>query len=473
MENSKIYAVLLHFNRIEQNRLRKYIVSPYFNKNEALIQLFESLVKQINKDNGKELTKQQLWAQLYPEKEFDDVRYRKLCSDLLKLVEGFLAQETFEENSMQKANFLMEAVTRRKLEKLYSTCIITSNRLSKAYPFRAADYFHHQYKFEDRRYQLEFELNRSSKSNVESIIKNLDVFYLSEKLKRTCDILTRKTFMSSHEYDNLFIEEIVNYLNENPTDEFPPVAIYYQIYLTLIESDKEEHYYKLKELLSKYGEFFPSNEAKEIYEASLNYCIRKVNRGNIDFLKELFDLHETLVINGLMFVDGELSPWNFKNIVFTALRLKKFNWTDEFIQKYKHQLPDVFRDSAVSFNTARLRFYQKNYDEVIFLLNQVEYEDVSYNLGSKSILLLTYYETDEIEPLYSLMDSFRAFLRRKKDKIPQKRIDNYLQLINFVKKLTKIKPGDTKAITQLKAEVKNTKGVADEKWLLEKIAELE
>ncbi len=473
MENSKIYSVLLHFNRIEQNRLRKYIISPYFNKNEALIQLFERLIKQINKNNGKALTKEKLWLEMYPEKSFDDVRYRKLCSDLLKLVEGFLAQETFEGNSMHKANFLMEAVTKRKLEKLYQTCIITSSKLSKKYPYRSANYYHHQYKFEDKRYQLEFELNRSSKSNVEDIIQHLDTFYLAEKLKRTCDILTRKTFMSSHEYKNLFIEEITKYLKENQNEEAPPVAIYYQIYLTLIESEKEEHYYKLKELLNKYGSFFPSNEAKEIFEAALNYCIRMINRGKPAFLKELFNLHEILINNELMFVHGELSPWNFMNIVIIALRLGEFEWTEKFIHQYSSRLPKEYRENAVTFNLGRLYFYKKEYKKVVEQLRAVEYEDISYNLASKAMLMITYYDTDEIEPLFSLMDSFRTYLNRKKE-IPQRRRNNYLALIRFLKILSKTTPGDTKTTQKLRKELEETKGIAaDKKWLLQKIADLE
>ena len=97
MTDSKIYNVLTHFDKIEQNRLRKYIRSPYFNVNETLMVFYDILADHINA-NGKAglLTKETIWSHLYTKEFFNDVRFRKLSSDLLKLIEGFLAQQIFE-----------------------------------------------------------------------------------------------------------------------------------------------------------------------------------------------------------------------------------------------------------------------------------------------------------------------------------------------------------------------------------------
>ncbi|MEM6317653.1 MAG: hypothetical protein AAF960_08280, partial [Bacteroidota bacterium] len=134
--------------------------------------------------------------------------------------------------------------------------------------------------------------------------------------------------------------------------------------------------------------------------------------------------------------------------------------------------PQEFRENAVTYNTATLYFYQKKYDKVIQLLNQVEYEDLAYNLNSKLMLIAVYYETDEIEPLYSLFESFRVYLNRKKE-ITQDHKKFYTNFIKFTKKLTKVIPGDKRVIDKLKSEIGETKGIANLKWLKEKIAELE
>ena len=68
---------------------------------------------------------------------------------------------------------------------------------------------------------------------------------------------------------------------------------------------------------------------------------------------------KNLLEKELIYVDGELGPLNFQNIIIIALRLGKYDWTENFIHKYKHRLPDALRENAVTFNLARLYFYPK------------------------------------------------------------------------------------------------------------------
>ena len=88
------------------------------------------------------------------------------------------------------------------------------------------------------------------------------------------------------------------------------------------------------------------------------------------------------------------------------------------------------------------------------------------------MLIAIYYEQDEFEALLSLTDTFKTYLNRHKD-INEKMRQNYIHYIQFVRKMTKIMPGDMKAIENIRQEIKDAKGVASEKWLLEKLAELE
>jgi len=473
MQRSKLYSILSVFDRQEQNRCRKYLISPYFNSSKTLTNLYDIFIKHINSTSNKELDKEKIWVKLYKNNEFDDVRFRKLLSDLLKLVEGFLAQQIYEDNPLHQATYLIDGVGKKKVNHLYNSTMKTARRLSNQQIHRPADYYFYQYKIEKSYYEIaQFGLKRANKSNEEEIANNLDRFYLAEKLRYYCSVLSQQYFIS-HEYKLLFIDQIIEHIKEYNYDDVPPVAIYFQIFLTLKEAENEQHYFKLKELLDKYGDQFPSKEAENIYGSALNYCIRKINQGNQLFLKELFDLHEDLLNKELIFVNGELLPWDFKNIIGAALKLGRYNWTEKFINDYSSKLPDSFRDNAVTYNSANLYFYQKKYEKVIELLREVEYEDPSYNLNSKGILLSTYYEMDEIEPLYSLLESFRAYLNRHKRTIPPRHRIPFMNLIKFIKKLTKIMPGDMKAMQKLKDEIDATKGIANLNWLKEKIAELE
>ncbi len=474
MQTSKLYSILYNFDKYEQNRLKKFLTSPYFNRNEALVLLFDLLIAHINEKSQDDLEKSDLWSKIYPGESYDDVLFRKNCSDLLKLVEDFLAQQVFEQNPIHQASFLIEAVGKKKLEKLYNSTMKTARRLSSQQPYKTANFYLTQYQVEKNYYDLmEQEHDRTAKRNVEDILVNLDRFFLAEKLRFSCSVLSQIS-MVSHEYKLLFIDEIISHIEKYGYQDAPPIAVYYQIYLTLVDAENTSHYFKLIEFLDKHGDYFPRNEAEFIYQAALNYCMKKINQGIKDFSQEYFNLIGILLNKELLLTDGELSPWHFRNIVGVSLRLGKYDWTEDFIKNYQKLLPIAMRDNAVSFNLAMLFFYQKKHNKVKELLQTVEYEDFSYNLNSKAMLLSSYYEMDEVEPLYSLMDSFRTYLNRHKDFSTSRRV-LYTNLIKFTKQLTKIIPGDKKAIEKLKKEVEEAepKGIASITWLKEKIAELE
>jgi len=472
MYNSKIYAILEQFDKYEQNRCRKYIQSPYFNRSEQLVQLYDRLVQEVNADKKSGLEKEALWEMLQPGKPYDDVRFRKYCSDLLKLIEGYLAQEALELSSIQKSILLMKSIDRKKINSVAGYIIKQTAKHANKYPHRSAEYFMYQYQREKLTYQLsEADIKRGERSNIEQISNNLDFFFIAEKLKFYCSALMQRAYLKE-EYKIDLIEEIINYVADNKSDLPPVISIYYQIFLLLTDSKNEDNYFSLLEVLSQYAHLFSREEAYNMYTAAMNYCIGKFNQGNARFIQELFEIYEELLKTKILILNGEISPWDFKNIVFVSLRLGRYEWTENFIHKYSGYLSASFRENAVTFNLARVYWYQKKHDEVIKLLRDVEYEDIAYALGSRALLLATYYETEEIEPLYSLMESFRAFLNRHKD-IPEKRRRNYKNLIKFTKKLTKIRYGDKQAIDKLRKEIEESGGVADAKWLNEQIAELE
>ncbi|MEK7255077.1 MAG: hypothetical protein AAB316_10050 [Bacteroidota bacterium] len=440
-----------------------------------MVRLFDLLISlSLAQSQNGSLEKEHLWKNIYPEETYDDILFRKNCSDLLKLIESYLAQQVYEENPMHQATYLIEAVGKKKIERLLNTTMKSARRLTEQQLYKNANYFLHQYQLEKNYNDLiEQSHDRTARKNVEEILNNLDRFYLSEKLRFYCAVLSQQSLVS-HEYQLLFIDEIIRYIEKYEFEDVPPIAVYYQIILTLTDVDNTEHYFKLNELLFRHGDLFPKNEAEFIYQAALNYCIKKLNQGNRQFLEEYFNLFVILLQKGLVLVDGELSPWHFRNIIVIALRLGKYDWTQNFIHEYKAFLPTSMRDNAVSFNLAQLYFSQKKFDKVIELLRNVDYEDFTYNLNSKTMLLSTYYELDEVEPLFSLMDSFRTYLNRHKNFSATKRV-HYTNLIKFTKQLTKIIPGDEKAILKLKEEIEQAEGegIASITWLKEKIAELE
>jgi hypothetical protein len=175
--------------------------------------------------------------------------------------------------------------------------------------------------------------------------------------------------------------------------------------------------------------------------------------------------------NEILFNNGKIDPLIFKTIIAVAANLREFEWAEKFIKTNKDKIPEDQRENLVTFNLARLYFTQKKYDKVTDLLREIEYSDISLALQAKTMLLMTYYDTDEFDPLESFLESFRVYLNRHKE-IPQHRIDYHKNLIKFTKKLTRIIPGDKEAVAKIKKEIEEKENFRV-RWLEEKIAELE
>lgn len=477
IRETKVFKVLSELTVYELNRFRKYLYSPYFNKNEIIISYFEIIHDVIREESDLELSKDFIWEQLFPEKIYNDQKFRKLSADLLKHIESFLAIELFESHPLHKTNYLLETIGDKNIEVLYNTAVNSANRMAENQLERPATYYYHLYQKEKNYFSLSSEFEKKSKSakldfNLSEINSNLDKFFIAEKLKYACTLVSWKNVMKLDD-EIPFIEEIIHHVKTNDFSDTPPIIIYYQIYLTTIEPDDVAHFQKLRELIDKFIALFPPGEARTIFDSALNYCIRKVNQGKIEFIEKAMELYVEGIDNKILLVNEELSPTSFRNACLLALRIGNYTWAEQFVNQYGSLINKKFRENAISFNLARISYYKKDFDKVKEYLREVEFDDLIYNLTSKSILLATYYETEELDPLYALLESFRTYLNRNKSTMPERYYNSYLNLIKYTKKLSKTYPKDKTRISAIRNEVDQQPDVADKKWILQKLDELE
>jgi len=472
MRETKLYSTLVQLDGFELNRLHRFVLSPYFNRNEAIVKLFEWIKDDLKRPSETLSTKEELWQLCFGETDpYNDGRFRKLQSDLLKLIEDYYAQEAFEANPVHKAKYLLETIHQKGLGKIQSGALKSAQRLTEEQVRKPASFYYYQYEIEESIYNLnQSQLERNTKLNIEEIAKNLDRFYLAEKLRYYCTILNHQ-LNAALNYKILFMDEIIEHVKSHDYSDVPPIRIYYQILLTYEEPDNVTHYENLKTLIDQHIHLFNEYEAKEIIDAALNYSLERMNAGKKEFIRETFNLYVKFLSNGLLFINGQITPWSFKNIVTTGLRLSEFDWVEKFIHEYNTKLDHQYRENAITFNLAQLHFYKGDYFKVITLLSKVEYEDITYNLNSKTLLMASYFELDEIDALNSLLDTFRVYLDRNK-KIPQIRRKHYLNTISIVRKLAKIKVGDKIEVQKLENEIEITQGLVSKNWILEKLAAL-
>ncbi len=460
---------------------REFVHSPYFNKHENLRKLIDIIIAAAPGFDEKELAMKGVFKKIFPKEKFNPQKLSDLLTYLYRLYEKFLIQLENESDEAQNKLLLLRSYRSRKLDRqfLNTMKLIRENGILKQ---TDESRFLNEYKMETES-DLYFTLqdSRTTDKSIERKTISLDLFYLTSKLKSCCEMLNRQNIVSE-QYEIRMLEEVKAFVGNNfqLLENYPAIVIYYQILLTLQESATEEHYHKLTELLERHAAQIEKNELRTLYDYAQNYCIKKINSGNSKYLNEIFKLYKTLLQQELILDEnGNLSQWDYKNIVTTGTRLKEYKWCEKFLHDYKEKLPAADRENAFVFNLATLYYSQKDYDKSLKLLQTVEFTDVYYSLGARSLLLKVYYEADELEPLYSLFDSFKIYLKRNK-LISAYQYRAHFNLIKMTKRLAKIKSMTglsrretiTKEIDALKKKIEATPEITNLNWLVEQIPSL-
>lgn len=400
----------------------------------------------------------------------DQLKY--LFSDLCRLLEQFWAVQAIRKNEQWRDEVLLEVYFQRRLDKYFSRTLDQSRQILEAGSGRDAAYHYHRYRLEA--FSHEFTVNRTNRepeSAIQELLNALDTFYFSEKLRYSAAALNRQNVLQV-ELGTPLLEELLTHLAAHPPTTAPAVEIYRQIIFTLQRPTDDDAFERLLELLAAHQQAFAPQEQAEMYAFALNYCIRQINLGRAAFSERLFGLYHMLAREGLLFDGDYLPPQHFKNLVTLGLRLARYAEVAELIRTLPQQLPPEVRDNSARYSAASLHFARREFGQALRTLQAVEFTDVFYHLDAKCLLLKTYYELDEIEPFFSLVDTFRVYLRRNR-KISDYQRRVYRNFVKYIKQLMKYRLDGRKPLSRIATEVESVPEMADKAWLRGKIAALE
>lgn len=437
---------------------------------QLLLLLFDYCCEVIRKQKGETgFSKQDAWKACFGKLKYNDSRFRYLNSDLVMRLEEFILWRGNVNDVRRREEVLLHEFGKRGSLKAWNSHFGQFNTYLRETTVQDADYYSHAW-------EMEFaHLAMMSSGKVEpeaaAITRAagyLDRFYLIRKLQLCCEIFNvQNVFAQEHQV--FLLDEILLHLKNRNYDDVPVIVIYYRILMTLRESEKEEHYHTLRKLLRQHERVVTTEELRDMYKYVLNYCIKKINLGNISWQDELFDIYKTTLENRVLLTEGFLSHRDFKNIVTISLRLRELKWAEEFIPKYVPELQAAERENARMYNTANLLFHKNDFSGALRLLQQVDFSDIFYDLDARSIVLKTWFELDEEDSLEYHATAFRTFLKRNKS------VSDYQRTIyeNLILYTTRLMKAGTrqKLIEKIRDEVMDKKNIADLRWFLSKIEE--
>jgi len=475
MFSPKLIRLLQPLNGHQWNRLERFVASPYFNDKEELCSLLALLRASLQQSSSlKRLDKHYVWNGLFPEDTYNDLQLRRMSSDLIQLIYAFLSLEARGESPLAVNNDLLKVlIEHRAWKKHFAGMVKKQEGILARRQRMSADLQYEAFRFRRLHHRFE-ESTRPKQVGLDNLVDSdarLDRFYILEKLRNYADLVGYRSFYAKRA-ELHFPEALEAFIAGHEALEQPLPRAYWLVVQMLTRGREGDTYFQqLRELIQEKRAHFPLKDLRTLYVHLYNYLvILKINPGESAGYKKLFELYQFALDGEILFVGGKLQFQTYKNIVSTALHVKAFDWVEAFIQAYTPCLPQVHQKNALTYNLAKLHFHRGEYGQVIDQLRQVEYEDVVYALGSRLMLLKTYYELDEHLSLDSLLDSFRIYLRRS-SKVARETRRQYQNLIRFVKRLIALPPGKSRKLDALAVEVQDCKALAAKDWLLEKLRE--
>jgi len=244
----------------------------------------------------------------------------------------------------------------------------------------------------------------------------------------------------------------------------PAIGVYYYCYLMLTAPDKIAHFHLFKKELLAKDQFFPTAEIRDLYLLAINYCVKKINEGMINFYREALDIYQQGLEKKWLLENNVLSRFTYHNIVKAGLKTANFDWTAQFISTYKNNLARSYRASSYAYNQALLTYHQGQKREAMQLLQRGNRKDVLLSISAKILLIKIYYEEALWDLLTAHLKAMENYIRRK-SMIGYHKL-NGLNVIKYTHKLLDLKPLDKSGRIKLSDEIARESNLPEQEWFL-------
>ncbi|MFM2189863.1 MAG: hypothetical protein RL491_249 [Bacteroidota bacterium] len=459
LEN-KLFSLLRHLSKLEFKRLKGFIASGLGGPSGKSMELLEAITPFYPQFKDENLNKGWLHETLFPKTSFQEQNLRYAISDLYKQTIRFLGHWELSGKDSEIMPLVRSSLAARGADKPYESL---GDPLAKEYAHgKELDSFRESF------VHLNQYLSRQNRTDPEALLataKQLDTFYVATKLKMLCELINSQNVRSG-EFNFLFQGEIESMSADGAFAGNPTIAIYSNILKTLAQPNEVHHFENLQELLVFHESDFEREELRDMYKYLMNFCIKKINQGEAQFLNRLFEIYKKVLENKAIYNGRFLSQWDFKNIVVVGIRAGENKWVELFIKERIHDLAAAEQQNALTYNSAYLAFSNGDYHQALRLLQNVEFTDLYYQLDMRSVVLKCYYEMQDTDALNYHLSAFRLFLSRNK-LVSEYQRTIYRNLIKFAGKLMNAK-GNPEKINALKIEIENTKQIADLNWIKRK-----
>ena len=478
MKKSKAISLLMSFSKEELKDFGLVVKSPYFTREKIHLRLFDILKKYHPLYPENKVEKKKIYRLLYPDREYNDGAMKNIISDFLKLETDYLRIKGMRSDNFYNEHFLMKELIKRNEPVLFGkTRKKTEVFLNSTY--KNQTYFLNNIlmdeitenfytKIHDRFISPEFEKSLLENSLLYTI---LQILYFNSK------ILNTNKLVKEIKNETIFDEEVSGFLEGKGAVYLKQVYInsHYLMY-KLLKTGNEKYFFELKKILTTRHIEIEKFTLRTLFTSIENYAVGKINSGILDFYRELFFIYRFMTEQKLYSGSfGHMRHIFYLNTVSIGLEAGEMKWTEKFINDYKNEVYDEFRESSYNLASAILCYWKKDFENAFRLASKIQQDDFAFKINIRSLYLKIYFDLNETESFYSHIDAMKQFYTKSKQ-VPgnfRKLLPDY---VNYTKLLFNIKNGlsnEKTDLVKIKREITGNKSLMNKTWLLRKVIELE
>jgi len=465
MKHTKLIKLLKTLSNDEYLRLGKFLRSPFFSYSASLVSFYEALKRYFPDFEEKKVQPERMWAKVFPDKDYNQTKFWRLCSDLSLLVEKYLVQLELEQPKPHAQHLLIKSLGRRNVFDLYEKEVKGRLRTMEKVEMRNADWYREHIGLLEDWYFHPLKDKLDKKDNTLSeLMDSLDVYFLLQKAKFGIGLVSLERVLQ-RKYNIRYFSVLDESIEENILLDL------YKLSLRLLQNEEESAFYELEKLLFENLDKLNEDDKRLFFSNGLNYALRKMNRGHSQYQTITLKWYKYGLENVIVQTDDYISEIAFQNIVYIGCQVGDFQWVEELIEKYGNYLKVEIQQDCILYCKAILNFHKKDFDTTIEILTRENWVK-NYLISSRNLLTRALFESfllnkDNYEILQNTLQSFEIFILRTK-LFPKKRLEAHLNLVRILKKLSK-KIIDKKQKSEIKQwltkELNSNKKIVTKSWL--------
>lgn len=480
MFKSVLTEVLKTFTKQELKEFGLFIQSPFFNTNESVVKLYNQLRKLYPEFGEKEIDKKLLFEMAFGKINYNDSFMRMTVFRLMELAKQFLIISNLQRNDLLNGTILLDELNYRELDNLLTRSISELDKKIKKEKANDSETYFAKYKLEYFKNDIK---SRDTKMITYKDILDKDLIleqkymntnFFINSLKFFQYFLNQKNFVVTTEGYPDFINEILEYLKQNPEYlKEPELNLYYKLVLLLITKD-EKYFNELCRKLFEDGNDLKINSKHNLVTVIKNYANLKVLEGKKEYFEKAFEILKfSLEKNIITFSPSAkyMTETRFMNIVWSGIVLKKFEFTEKFIDKYINKVAPEKRQYVYAYNYAKLEFERGNFSNALEKLGDTgPIKNIMYKAAVKHLQLMIYYELKWFVQASELLDSYKKFIKTDK-LLPEMYKSQSNTFINYFNRLLSIINNPVNNSYDLEKLISELK-LTNLNWLLKKAMEL-